>query len=162
MATQPALTMPQITRILATTDFSSGADAALDWADRLARCFNAELILLHALDMSLGAIAGLPSDMAMVPAVEQLSERVREEAAAQMAQLAARYPHARTMIREGTPRAVILDVAREVDASLIVMGTHGRTGLAHVFFGSIAAHVVRHSRIPVLTVRHPAPAAEAA
>jgi nucleotide-binding universal stress UspA family protein len=57
------------------------------------------------------------------------------------------------MVREGMPRAAILDVAREVGADLIVMGTHGRTGLTHVVFGSVAEHVVRHSRIPVLTVR---------
>jgi len=44
-------------------------------------------------------------------------------------------------------------VAAEVNADLIVVGTHGRTGLAHVLFGSVAEHVVRHSRIPVLTVR---------
>ncbi|MDP3766726.1 MAG: universal stress protein, partial [Dehalococcoidia bacterium] len=59
----------------------------------------------------------------------------------------------RTIIREGMPRSMILDVAREVGADLIVMGTHGRTGLTHVFFGSVAEHVVRHSRIAVLTVR---------
>ena len=71
----------------------------------------------------------------------------------QMRQLAARFPTARTLIKEGTPRSVILEVAADLDVDLIVMGTHGRTGLAHVFFGSVAEFVVRHSRIPVLTAR---------
>ena len=50
-------------------------------------------------------------------------------------------------------RFKIANMATEVEADLIVMGTHGHTGLSHVFFGSVAEHVVRHSRIPVLTVR---------
>jgi nucleotide-binding universal stress UspA family protein len=50
-------------------------------------------------------------------------------------------------------RSAILEVAAEVEADLIVMGTHGHTGLTHLLIGSVAEHVVRHSRIPVLTVR---------
>jgi nucleotide-binding universal stress UspA family protein len=146
--------MPEIKRILVPTDFSPGAGAALDWANRMAQCFNAELLLVHALDLSLGAAAGLPSDLAMMPAVQQLADRIREEAETEMARLAERYPQARRIIREGIPRQVILQVAKEEGASIIVMGTHGRTGLAHVFFGSVAEHVVRHSRVPVLTVRY--------
>jgi nucleotide-binding universal stress UspA family protein len=152
---QPTALLPEIKRVLVPTDFSPGAEAALDWAHRMARCFNAELVLVHALDLSLGAAAGLPSDVAMMPAVQQLADRLREEADAEMAKLGKRYPHARRIIREGIPRHVILEVAKAEGASLIVMGTHGRTGLAHVFFGSVAEHVVQHSRIPVLTVRYP-------
>jgi nucleotide-binding universal stress UspA family protein len=64
-----------------------------------------------------------------------------------------RFPGARPLIREGPARSTILEVAGEIEADLIVMGTHGHTGLTHVLFGSVAEHVVRHSRIPVLTVR---------
>ncbi|MBI4278332.1 MAG: universal stress protein [Armatimonadetes bacterium] len=139
--------------ILCPTDFSPGAEPALAWASVLSRTFGAEMVILHVLDLSLGALAGLPSEMAMVPAVEQLAGRVRAEATESMSRLAARFPQARTTIREGRPRATILDAAAEVHADMIVMGTHGRTGLSHVFFGSVAEHVVRHSPIPVLTVR---------
>ena len=161
---QPSAILPEIKRILVPTDFSSGAGAALDWAHRMAQCFNAELVLVHALDLTMGAAAGLPSDVAMMPAVQQLADRLREEAETDMGRLGERYPKARRIIREGLPRQVILDVAKAEEASLIVMGTHGRTGLAHVFFGSVAEHVVRHSRIPVLIVRvndAPAPGAAA-
>jgi universal stress protein A len=151
---QPTTALPEIRRVLVPTDFSPGASAALDWGNRMAQRFNAELILVHALDLSMGAAAGLPSDVAMMPAIQQLAERLREEADADMAKLGRQYPHARRIIREGLPRQVILDVAKAEQASIIIMGTHGRTGLAHVFFGSVAEHVVRHSRVPVLTVRY--------
>ena len=140
-------------RILVPTDFSPGAEDALNWANALGAAFHAEVVLLHVLDLSIAALAGFPSSLAMVPAAGELLDRIRSETEQEMTTLAARVPGARAMIREGTPRATILEVAAEVKADLIVMGTHGRTGLTHVFFGSVAEHVVRHSRVPVLTVR---------
>ncbi|MGH2398763.1 MAG: universal stress protein [bacterium] len=140
-------------RILVPTDFSPGVESALQWVTSLGQAFKAEIILLHVLDLTIGALAGLPSTVAMVPAAGELLERIRAEAQQEMAKLSGRMPGARTMIREGLPRSMILDVAREVGADMIVMGTHGRTGLTHVFFGSVAEHVVRHSRVAVLTVR---------
>src|SRR5437899_11734721 len=88
-----------------------------------------------------------------MPAAAELIDRLRAETKTEMAKVAARYPKAKTMVREGPARTGILNVAREIGADLIVMGTHGRTGLAHIFFGSVAEYVVRHSHIPVLTVR---------
>lgn len=146
-----------IRRVLVPTDFSPGADGALRWGTVLAEKFGAELVFLHVLDLSLGALAGLPSDVAAIPAVDELARLVRAEAADGMAKLASRYPQARTLILEGSPRGMILQVAGEESASLIVMGTHGRSGLSHVVFGSVAEHVVRHSRAPVLTVREEEP-----
>ena len=153
----PARDAVAITRILVPTDFSPGAEGALRWAATLADEFGAELIFLHVLDLSLAALAGLPSDVASFPAVDELARLVRAEATTGMANVAARYPDARTIILEGSPRAVIVQVAREEGASLIVMGTHGRTGLAHILFGSVAAHVVRTSPVPVLTVHEEEP-----
>jgi nucleotide-binding universal stress UspA family protein len=141
------------TRILVPTDFSPGADAALGWAQSLGAAFTAEVILLHVVDLSIAALAGFPSTLAAVPAAGELLDRIRKESEEEMRRVAARVPGARGMVREGMPRPAILDVAREVGADLIVMGTHGRTGLTHVVFGSVAEHVVRHSRIAVLTVR---------
>ena len=153
-AQQPAAAPDiRVTRILLPTDFSPGVEPAARWAAALSRAFGAELILLHVLDLSLAGLAGLPTQVAMMPAVDELIDRVRAETAEEMARLQARFPQARTMVREGSPRPMILHVAAEVKADLIVVGTHGRTGLAHVLFGSVAEHVVRHSRIPVLTVR---------
>lgn len=146
-----------IRRILVPTDFSPGAERALRWAATLADGFGAELIFLHVLDLNLAALAGLPSEVAAVPAVEELARLVRAEAAESMGKLSAGYPGARTIVLEGSPRTLIPQVAEEEGASLIVMGTHGRSGLALVIFGSVAEHVVRTSRIPVLTVREDEP-----
>jgi nucleotide-binding universal stress UspA family protein len=142
-----------LTQILVPTDFSPGADAALGWAQSLGAAFSAKVVLLHVVDLSIAALAGFPSTLAAVPAAGELLDRIRTESEEEMHRLVARIPGAQGMVREGMPRAAILDVAREVGADLIVMGTHGRTGLTHVVFGSVAEHVVRHSRIPVLTVR---------
>lgn len=147
---------PRVAHILVPTDFSAGAEAALTWAMRLAELFGAQVTILYVLDPSLGAIAGLPAHYASMPAYGELLETVRRETKSEMEKIAKRYPQSKTVIREGSPRSVILDAAAGAD--LIVMGTHGRTGLAHVFFGSIAEHVVRHSKIPVLTVREGGPA----
>jgi len=146
-----------ITRILAPTDFSPGAERALRWAAALAERFGAELIFLHVVDLGIAALAGLSPHVAAMPAVDELTRVLRAEATEGMANLAARYPHARTLILEGSPRPLILQAAREEDTSLIVMGTLGRTGLSHLVFGSVAEHVVRHSPVPVLTVRQEEP-----
>jgi nucleotide-binding universal stress UspA family protein len=97
----------------------------------LAERFGARVTLLHVVDLSLGALAGLPPEVAAMPATIELAERVRADVQAQMGELAARFPEAVPMIREGT----------------------ARTAIVEVFFGSVAEHVVRHSPVPVLTVR---------
>jgi nucleotide-binding universal stress UspA family protein len=142
----------KVKRILAPTDFSPGAETAVRWAMVLGKVFGAEVTLLHVMDLRIPLIADLPGEMAMA-AMPDLLEQVRRESTAETKKLAARFPGAKTVLREGIPRTMILQVGEEIRADLIVMGTHGRTGLAHVFFGSVAEHVVRHSNVPVLTVR---------
>ncbi len=146
-------TLARMKKILAPTDFSPGAESALQWALSLSEALGTDVFILHVLDLSLAGVAGLPTELAAMPAVGQLVDRLRVETKEEMAKVAARYPRATTMVREGSPRTGILEAGREIGADLIVMGTHGRTGLAHIFFGSVAEYVVRHSRIPVLTVR---------
>jgi nucleotide-binding universal stress UspA family protein len=135
-------------RILVATDFSHGAEAALAWAQALAAAFRAEMILLHVLDLS-----RFPPNIAAAPTGDEMLAHMRADNEQHMAAMVKRFPGARPILREGMARSAILEVAAEVEADLIVMGTHGHTGLSHVFFGSVAEHVVRHSRIPVLTVR---------
>ncbi len=62
-------------------------------------------------------------------------------------------PDAEAIIREGSPRPLIVEAALELECQMIVMGTHGRSGLAHLLMGSVAEYVVRYSKVPVLTVR---------
>jgi len=84
---------------------------------------------------------------------EDLLEILREQAHKHMGGLKALIPDAETFVREASPRTVIVEVALELNCQLIVLGTHGRAGLAHLLLGSVAEYVVRHSKVPVLTVR---------
>src|SRR2546427_9927742 len=153
MTTARRQTAPRVKRVVAPTDFSPGAESALQWGASLSAAFGAELVILNVLDLSLVSVAGLPTEFAAMPAAAELIGRLRAETKTEMAETAARYPKATTLLREGIPRTGILDAAREVVAALIVSGTHGRTGLAHIFFGGVAEYVVRDSRIPVLPGR---------
>lgn len=143
----------KVGRILAPTDFSADAERAVQWAVRLGALLKAEVTALFVLDLSLGAVAGLPPEVASMAATGELLDRIRREATEEMSRLSRHYPKVKTLIREGSPRPTILQTADRLGADLIVMGTRGRTGLAHIVFGSVAEHVVRHARMPVLTVR---------
>lgn len=138
----------RIRRILVATDFSPGAKGALNWAKGLAAAFQAEVVLLHVFDLT-----RFPPHLSRVPDGERLVQQFRLEVKKEMEAFGKQHPGMRPLLREGAPRAIILEVADELKADLIVMGTHGHTGLTHVLVGSVAEHVVRHSRIPVLTVR---------
>lgn len=144
---------PQIKTILVPVDFSSGSDTAVEWAQALGTAFGARLVLLHILDTSASALIGGPGGVLAPPPPAAFYDQLREEADAAMAALVQRVPDATSLIREGSPRQEILNAAADLKAELIVMGTHGRTGLAHLLFGSVAEHVVRHAPVPVFTIR---------
>jgi nucleotide-binding universal stress UspA family protein len=143
----------RVRHILLATDFSRGAEEAAQWAAELSRVFAARLLLLHVVDLTLFGVAGLPSHAGASPLVAEVTERLRAQAAVEMTGLERRLRPAETRIQEGSPRELILQVASDVEADLIVMGTQGRTGLARVLLGSVAEYVVRHSAVPVLTIR---------
>ena len=138
---------PAISRILVATDFSSQADLALKWARHLADGFGAELVLLHVIDVTALGTSGFtlvgPSPVPPLLAEAKLDmQRWRKRA-----------PDAEMVIVQGSPRPLIVESALKLRCQLIVMGTHGRSGLAHLLMGSVAEYVVRYSRVPVLTVR---------
>ena len=146
-----------VNRILAPTDFSSGAETALRWAVTLNTVFDAELIVLHVIDLDALAYLDLGGDPALggtsQPVSAGILERLRADAEHALARFTESFPGIHSMLREGSPREAILQVADELRADLIVMGTHGRSGLARVAFGGVADHVIRHSTVPVFTVR---------
>ena len=141
--------VPQILRILVAIDFSPHASNALQWARSLADALGAKLILLHVID-AVNAVGletgGVTADFAPLHVL-------REQAEKRMGELKALIPDARTVVREASPRPTIVDAALELNCQMIVMGTHGHSGLEHLLLGSVAEYVVRHSKIPVLTVR---------
>lgn len=146
--------MISLKRILLPTDFSEYSGAARDYACSLVEKFNAELHVLHVLQ-DLVAMAPEPG-MAFPPPGDYLKEL---EASAKLALeklpadgLPAGFKVERSL-KHGSPFLEIIRYAKEQGIDLIVMGTHGRTGLAHVLLGSVAEKVVRKSPCPVLTVR---------
>ncbi len=139
--------VPRISRILVAIDFSFHASNALKWARSLADALGAKLVLLHVIDVfSLAATGGAEAGIDSI-------HLLREEADKRMLELKALIPDSQTDVREGSPRPAIVGAALEMKCQMIVMGTHGHSGLEHLLLGSVADYVVRHSKVPVLTAR---------
>ena len=141
-------------RILHATDFSAASGAAFTWAVKMARRDRAELLLLHVLSPP----APLVADAYVTPAVwNTLIRSQRASAQRRLDTLVAKARRARLRARgllvEGVPADRIVRTARGQRAGLIVVGTHGRTGAARFFLGSVAGRVVATAHCPVLTVR---------
>ena len=149
--------MITLKNILVATDFSEPSEAALLYGKNFARQHGAALHVLHVVD---DAMAHAMTPIGVAPDIGRLQMELEADAAQRMAELVTdeerqRF-HARTAIRtSGWPASAILNYANDEHIDLIIVGTHGRTGLAHFFLGSVAQHVVRSAPCPVLTVRHP-------
>ena len=141
-----------VRRILVPVDFSDAVEPILEWAIHLAEEHGSELVLLHVyhLPVEFQQIEGayLPADF---------WANVKQEAEQQLSALAERARgrgvQVEQHVREGYPATVIVDEATELGADLVVIGTHGHTGLKHLLLGSIAERVVQRAPCPVLTVR---------
>ena len=132
-----------IRRILFPTDFSAPSMAAFEHAERLAADTNAELIALHVFGLpDYWGTGGSDSDLDK-KSLAKLQELRPKIADVNMTHVT----------HGGQAGAVICWMAEKRECDLIVMGTHGRTGLANVIMGSVAGYVMRHARCPVLTVR---------
>ena len=141
-------------RIVVPTDFSTCGEAAWATALRAARGFGAEVVLVHVVvDTPRFAEGTAGADLrATLADAQRWAEREAGErvGAAREAGITAR-----SVVRAGVPERQILDVAAEEAADLIVIGTHGRSGLERALLGSVADHVIRLAPCPVLSVRAP-------
>jgi nucleotide-binding universal stress UspA family protein len=154
----------KLTRILAPTDLSKYSGFALEWAAYLAQCMKAELILLHVLTeeegkiveevIGEGAVVQIPKGIRQ-NVVEDRQKKLKDQYEMVVPRDIKASLKVEQMIRIGVPFLEIVKVAKEKDVDLIVMGTHGRTGLAHVLIGSVAEKVVHHAHCGVLTIKHP-------
>jgi nucleotide-binding universal stress UspA family protein len=144
-----------IQRILVPTDFSEASQAAVRYALDLARMLGARVTLLHA--YAWPVYPASPDGAAFIPSPSALAELVRA-AEADMRELVGRLAEAGVVLDSRTVAGpapdAILKMARDEAFDLIVMGTHGRTGLRHLLLGSVAERVVRAAGAPVLTIRH--------
>ena len=149
--------MTRITRILVPTDFSATADAALEYAYVLAEQFGASIELLHVLDDPFVA-DGMAAE-AYISEAPALRSAMLHDAQEKLRHRAIREERRGTPVETevlfGHGARTIAEYAAERGADLIVMGTHGRTGFAHLLLGSVAERLVRTAPCPVLTVRHP-------
>jgi nucleotide-binding universal stress UspA family protein len=152
---QEAASLP-IRTILSPTDYSDRSEAALSVARTLARDEGARLIVLHVapVEILLAGIAGVGMDPRLYrDGLEEVRGRLDGPDLA--------YP-VESRLRRGDAAKEILGSAEELGCDLIVMGTHGRSGLGRLLIGSVAEAVLRGARCPVLTVKSPPPATRSA
>lgn len=152
--------MINLKRILLASDFSKTAGDALQYARELANRFNAELHVLHVMDdvysrvPDFGMGLDLPSFVEDLPALRKQREQEAVRYLSEQTKAAGEYKVPVVMATcFGAPFLEIINYSKQHNIDLIVMGTHGRTGLGHTVLGSVAEKVVRKSRCPVLTIR---------
>lgn len=138
----------EISRILCATDFSDSSKYALQFAVAIAKRHQATIELLHVMEPS--AYSGERLESEEVTFTEKMYNRLREctrdipeEVRINLKTIA------------GIPYMEIIRRAKQIDADLIIIGTHGRTGIRHMLIGSVAEKIVRTAPCPVMTVRHP-------
>ena len=139
--------------VLFATDFSESSDHAFEYAIMLSRKFGSKLVLIHVINE--------PVDLRgfYVPHIsfDKLEEEIEQGAWKVMDKFCRThlkdYEKHECHVVPGIPYEEIIKKGEEVNADLIIMGTHGRTGFDHVLFGSTAEKVVRKSPIPVMTIR---------
>ena len=141
-------------KIVVTTDFSELSTAAISYIRSFSAFSEATLYLVHVMES--GSLAGLSA--VDLPSLN-LNGLADEDAAGEFAEfIRANVPDSLAIdavIRHGEPAKEIISFATEIGADLIVIATHGRTGLSHILMGSVAERVIRSSAVPVLTIKPP-------
>jgi len=144
--------MTPIKRILVPVDFSSPSEHATEYALGLAETLGADIALMHTYSLPVYA---LPDGGVMVG--PEYAARVSSAAQTSLDDCVARYSgrgvEVTGHLAEGVPHEEVARLAAELNAQMVVMGTHGRSGMRHLLLGSVTERVVRTSKVPVLTVR---------
>ena len=143
--------MARFRHILVATDFSETSEQALEVAVDMARESGCEVTVLHTCEIAPSIYTG--QAFATVDLMQPIIELAEKKLGAFMSTVRDRCPRAKGMLQVGVAWEQILAAAAESHADLIVIGTHGRRGIAHAVLGSVAEKVVRFSPVPVLTVR---------
>jgi universal stress protein A len=143
-------------KILVCTDFSDNSEPARHLACEYAKAFGAGLLLVHVID----SISSFPSYVDWVgDELHGILLRLRETAKANLENLRKECSQdvtdVKAFCREGLPPQEIAKIAAEENVDLVVMGTHGRTGVRHLLLGSVARNVLRSVHRPVLIVESP-------
>ncbi len=150
--------MIALKKILVATDFSEPSEAALAYGRELARSFGAALTVVHVVENMLTRSYGVDAGVMLIdPELQrQVEAGARDEIERNLFEEDRKVLKATGVVLvSNTPAEAIVHFARERNIDLIVMGTHGRGGVAHLVMGSVSERVVRTAPCPVLTVRHP-------
>ena len=135
--------MPNITRILCPVDFSETSEAAFKYAEDFASWVGASVVVAHAFDRP----ENYDYDGQRKPFDPSIKKKMLEIESRHENVILTHVVHA------GDPGKVICWFAEDLQCDMIIMGTHGRTGLMHMLFGSTAEYVLKHARCPVMTIR---------
>ena len=149
--------MITLKNILVATDFSQASETALDYGRALARTFQAQLHVLHVVGHIPSAVYGAEGFATPYP---ELQQEVEAAARRQLDELLIDsdqppLPTSPVLITSISPAREIVEYAQRESIDLVVVGTHGRSAVAHLLMGSVAERVVRTAPCAVLTVRHP-------
>ena len=143
--------MTPIASILVPIDFGEPSESALAYAVDLAEALGSKLCLVHAYALP---IVSFPAGVMVASA--DFASRIVNQAQKALDDAVGKYRSRKVemtpLLKQGDPREIVLAVAKDVGASLIVMGTHGRRGIARALIGSVTESVTRTSPVPVLTV----------
>lgn len=148
--------MNHLRKILVPVDYSACSRAALEHAAMLAKSFNATIDLLYVWEAP--AFVAPEAMVGAAGTTQTLAQLASDQAQAAMREFAAQAKEdgieiQATRVEQGDPAHTIVEVAEREGYDLVAMGTHGRSGFAHLLLGSVAEKVVRRSTRPVLTVR---------
>jgi nucleotide-binding universal stress UspA family protein len=143
----------EIRHILAPTDFSELSQQGLKSALELAQVFGAKLSLLHVVEPPPYPIEGIVPSQLGANLLDDLERQASNELAQMLLETQASKVDVTRRVVVGIPYRKIVEVAEEEKVDLIVMTTHGRTGLSHLVMGSVAERIVRTAPCPVLTIR---------
>jgi universal stress protein A len=143
----------EIRRILAPTDFSELSTQGLKSALKLAEVFGATLLLLHVVEPPPYPVEGIVPSHLGATLLDDLERQASTDLAVILPETQGSKVEVTRQVVVGIPNRKIVEVAEEEKSDLIVMTTHGRTGLSHLVMGSVAEKIVRTAPCPVLTIR---------
>jgi len=139
-------------KILVGTDFTSPSKAALDWAAGFGQALGADLLVAHVYDLPIVSI--LDGTLVVdAQTAARLSTEAQSALDAEIQRMNAQSVAVQGLLRQGDARVALPQLAVELGADLLVVGSHGRRGIKHALLGSVAEHVVRASTVPVLVVK---------
>ncbi len=146
--------MPKIEKILAPIDFSEGSTESLAYAEYLGETFDSVIMVLHVIEPMIPPTIGSPLSTPTPYTVQDKKHEDVEQYFGYFMETFSAKGKKRVIKKlvDGRPHQVIVDLAKEGKFDLIIMGTHGKTGLRRALLGSVAEKVVRHATCPVFTV----------